>query len=189
MRPGDVILKINGQAITSVAEASRALNAIREDETAARAMGINTFRHLLGTYLLSAFFFGVGGGLLAHLESSVGRPLDLHRRLVPGHIHGLPPGLALVVFDAAVNMGVPTAVRMLQTVLRGVTVDGVMGPETVASAKQYLPRIELIAQYLRLRNSWYRDLAAKSEKHAKYLYGWEMRCWRLALEAGLWRSV
>ncbi|MDP2046935.1 MAG: branched-chain amino acid ABC transporter permease, partial [Deltaproteobacteria bacterium] len=45
----------------------RALNAIREDETAAKAMGINTFRHLLGAYLLSAFFFGVGGGLLAHL--------------------------------------------------------------------------------------------------------------------------
>jgi branched-chain amino acid transport system permease protein len=49
----------------------RALNAIREDETAARAMGINTFRHLLGAYLLSAFWFGVGGGLLAHLITTI----------------------------------------------------------------------------------------------------------------------
>ena len=49
----------------------RALNAIREDETAAKAMGINTFRHLLGAYLLSAFFFGVGGGLLAHLITTI----------------------------------------------------------------------------------------------------------------------
>lgn len=101
----------------------------------------------------------------------------------------LPPALALVLFDAAVNMGPPTAVRILQTVLRHVTVDGVMGPETVSAAKMYLPRTELVAQVMRLRNSWYRDLAAKSEKHARYLFGWEMRLWRLALEAGMWRGL
>ncbi len=49
----------------------RALQAIREDETAAKAMGVNTFRHLLGAYLLSAFCFGVGGGLLAHLITTI----------------------------------------------------------------------------------------------------------------------
>lgn len=103
--------------------------------------------------------------------------------------NALPPALGLCLFDASVNMGVPTAVRILQTVLRNVTVDGVMGPETLSAAKMFLPRPELVAQFMRLRNSWYRDLAAKSEKHAKYLYGWEMRCWRLALEAGRWRGL
>jgi branched-chain amino acid transport system permease protein len=49
----------------------RALKAIREDETAARAMGINSFRHLMLAYVLSAFFFGVGGGLLAHLITTI----------------------------------------------------------------------------------------------------------------------
>lgn len=49
----------------------RALKAIREDETAARAMGVNTFRHLLLAYILSAFFFGIGGGLLAHLITTI----------------------------------------------------------------------------------------------------------------------
>jgi branched-chain amino acid transport system permease protein len=49
----------------------RALKAIREDETAARAMGINTFRHLLLAYVLSAFWLGVGGGLLAHLITTI----------------------------------------------------------------------------------------------------------------------
>ena len=49
----------------------RALKAIRDDETAARAMGIDTFRHLLLAYILSAFFFGVGGGLLAHLITTI----------------------------------------------------------------------------------------------------------------------
>ncbi len=49
----------------------RALQAIREDETAARAMGVDTFRHLLLAYVLSAFFFGVAGGLLAHLITTI----------------------------------------------------------------------------------------------------------------------
>jgi branched-chain amino acid transport system permease protein len=49
----------------------RAMQAIREDETAARAMGVNTFRHLMLAYTLSAFFFGVGGGLLANLITTI----------------------------------------------------------------------------------------------------------------------
>uniref|UniRef100_A0A7V6A0T2 Branched-chain amino acid ABC transporter permease n=1 Tax=Desulfobacca acetoxidans TaxID=60893 RepID=A0A7V6A0T2_9BACT len=49
----------------------RALAAIRQDETAARAMGVNTFKHLLLAYVLSAFFFGMGGGLLAHLITTI----------------------------------------------------------------------------------------------------------------------
>lgn len=113
--------------------------------------------------------------------------LEHYWRPIKGN--ALPPALALCLFDAAVNLGVPQAVRLLQTVLRNVTVDGVMGPETVSAAKMYLPRLELVAQLLRLRSSWYNDLSAKSEKHAKYNYGWQMRCFRLALEAGLWRSA
>jgi branched-chain amino acid transport system permease protein len=49
----------------------RAMQAIREDETAARAMGVDSFRHLLLAYILSAFCFGVGGGLLAHLITTI----------------------------------------------------------------------------------------------------------------------
>ena len=59
--------------ITALVKSSygRAMQAIREDEAAARAMGVNTFRHLLGAYILSAFFFGIGGGLLAHLITTI----------------------------------------------------------------------------------------------------------------------
>jgi len=49
----------------------RALAAIRQDETAARAMGVNTFQHLLLAFGLSAFFFGVGGALMAHLITTI----------------------------------------------------------------------------------------------------------------------
>ena len=49
----------------------RAMKAIREDEAAARAMGIDPFKHLLLAFLVSAFFSGVGGGLLAHLITTI----------------------------------------------------------------------------------------------------------------------
>ena len=44
----------------------------------------------------------------------------------------LPPPLALLVFDAAVNSGVGRAVRWLQAAL-GVAEDGVIGPATLAA--------------------------------------------------------
>jgi branched-chain amino acid transport system permease protein len=49
----------------------RAMMAIRDDETAARAMGVDSFRHLMLAYVLSAFCFGVAGGLLAHLITTI----------------------------------------------------------------------------------------------------------------------
>ena len=48
-----------------------AMKAIRDDEIAARAMGIDPFRHLLLAFLVSAFFSGVSGGLLAHLITTI----------------------------------------------------------------------------------------------------------------------
>jgi branched-chain amino acid transport system permease protein len=49
----------------------RAMKAIREDETAARAIGVDPFRHLLLAFMISAFFSGVAGGLLAHLITTI----------------------------------------------------------------------------------------------------------------------
>lgn len=42
----------------------KALNAIKEDEIAAKSMGINIFRHKLMSFIIGAFFAGIGGGLL-----------------------------------------------------------------------------------------------------------------------------
>lgn len=47
----------------------------------------------------------------------------------------LPPALAVLVFDAAVNSGPDRAVKWLQIALN-VTADGVVGPITSAAAKQ-----------------------------------------------------
>ncbi len=45
----------------------RAFKAIREDEIAAEAMGINLFKHKTLSFAVGAFFAGIGGGLLASL--------------------------------------------------------------------------------------------------------------------------
>jgi lysozyme family protein len=46
----------------------------------------------------------------------------------------LPPALALGVFDFAINAGKGAAIKTLQSAL-GVSVDGVIGPKTIAAAK------------------------------------------------------
>jgi len=47
------------------------LKAIRDDEVAARAMGIDTFRHRMTSFVIGAFFAGVGGALLASLITTI----------------------------------------------------------------------------------------------------------------------
>lgn len=44
----------------------RAFKAIRDNEIAAEAMGINVFRMKLLSFVISSFFAGIGGALLAH---------------------------------------------------------------------------------------------------------------------------
>ncbi|MDY3224433.1 MAG: branched-chain amino acid ABC transporter permease [Candidatus Faecousia sp.] len=43
----------------------RAFKAIRDDEVAAEAMGINLFKHKMLSFVISSFFSGVGGALFA----------------------------------------------------------------------------------------------------------------------------
>jgi branched-chain amino acid transport system permease protein len=45
--------------------------AIRDDESAAKAMGIDVFRHKLLSFSLGAFFAGVGGALLGSLVATI----------------------------------------------------------------------------------------------------------------------
>jgi len=49
----------------------RAFKAIREDEIAAEAMGINLYRHKQLSFCISSFFAGIGGALLAIFMGSV----------------------------------------------------------------------------------------------------------------------
>ncbi len=49
----------------------RALKAIRDDEIAAEAMGVNLFKHKQWSFVISSFFAGIGGALLAMFQNSV----------------------------------------------------------------------------------------------------------------------
>lgn len=49
----------------------RAFKAMREDETAAEAMGINLFKHKSMSFIISCFFTGISGGLLAVFMRSI----------------------------------------------------------------------------------------------------------------------
>lgn len=49
----------------------RAFKAIREDEVAAEAMGINLYRHKQLAFCISSFFAGVGGAMLAMFANTV----------------------------------------------------------------------------------------------------------------------
>jgi branched-chain amino acid transport system permease protein len=49
----------------------RAMKSIREDEVAAEAMGVRAFRYKMMAFIISGFFGGVAGGLLAHLITTI----------------------------------------------------------------------------------------------------------------------
>lgn len=49
----------------------RAMKAIRDDEVAAEALGVNLFKHKIMAFAVSAFFIGVAGALFANLISTI----------------------------------------------------------------------------------------------------------------------
>ncbi len=49
----------------------RAFKAIREDEIAAESMGIYLFKHKIMSFVIGAFFAGIGGGLMSNLIGAI----------------------------------------------------------------------------------------------------------------------
>ncbi len=72
----------------------------------------------------------------------------------------MPPGVALALFDFAVNSGVPRAVRQLQSIL-GVEVDGIVGPQTLAAISRADPD-DLVRRLTRARLGFLARLATWS---------------------------
>ena len=60
----------------------RALLAIREDEVAAEAMGVDTTGYKVRAFVIAAAFAGLAGGLLVHSSSSSVTPRIVHLREV-----------------------------------------------------------------------------------------------------------
>ena len=96
--------------------------------------------------------------------------------------NSLPEGLALVLFDAAVNQGVGTAVKFIQSAV-GTSVDGNLGNGTLTSIKSFVLTYTvqyLIALFLRNRLfSYLQDSGWKIEGQ-----GWSERLFSMAITAG-----
>ena len=82
------------------------------------------------------------------------------------------------VFDAAVNMGPKTAVRLLQQAVSEcghvVSVDGGWGPNTLAAANA-CDEACLTAAFRAERVQHYQDIADNDPEKAVYLRGWKAR--------------
>jgi lysozyme family protein len=68
----------------------------------------------------------------------------------------LPSGIDFLVFDAAVNMGAGRASKLLQETI-GVTVDGIIGPVTVAVAL-HQDMDSVIVRFSQHKEAFYRSL-------------------------------
>lgn len=91
----------------------------------------------------------------------------------------LPPAIALLAFDAAVNSGPDRAARWLQTAL-GVHVDGAIGPITIAAAKNCAGKgAAVLAEYQAQRLMFLTSLPT----WRTFALGWSRRVCTLQFEA------
>lgn len=85
----------------------------------------------------------------------------------------LPPGLDYAMFDFAVNSGVRLAVRKLQAIVAA-TIDGSMGPKTIAAVNGYVATYGLAETIDRLCRERMRFLKAL-DTFATFGKGWTAR--------------
>src|ERR1700712_11965 len=95
----------------------RAMEAMREDETAAAVMGVNLARYKMGALLASAILAGLAGCLNAHVSSFIG-PAE----------YGFEPAVTILSYALLGGIGTPLApvlgafvLTVLPEVLRGVS--------------------------------------------------------------------
>src|SRR5690606_11925483 len=87
------------------------------------------------------------------------------------------PDVAAKAFDLAVNMAPAVAHRCLQRALhacgqRHVTIDGVLGPQTIGAANAVRPRAALLAALRAEAAAYYRALVERRPELAKFERGW-----------------
>ncbi|MSR42586.1 MAG: branched-chain amino acid ABC transporter permease [Pedosphaera sp.] len=96
----------------------RGFIAVRDDEVAAAAMGINPTRYKVTAFVLGAFWAGIAGGLYAHLKSSLNptgfdfmRSIEIVVMVILGGM-GNTPG---VIIAAVLLTLLPVGLRELPT--------------------------------------------------------------------------
>lgn len=98
-----------------------------------------------------------------------------------------PSPLDLLLFDAYVNHRPKSAVRLIQTAL-GVEADGILGPITIAKARELVAEDgdgmwAAIERYAEARRQLYTRIVAEDPTQAVFLKGWIARAERVAAQA------
>ncbi len=111
------ILSIAAVSAIQNSRFGRALQAIREDEIAAEAMGINATRYKIQAFAIGAFFAGVGGAFYAHFIAYINpsdfaflKSVDILNMVVLGGL-GSVPG---TVLGASILTIAPEFLRFMQ---------------------------------------------------------------------------
>lgn len=102
----------------------------------------------------------------------------------PARCGELPPGLALSVFDMAVNQGQGAAVRALQRAV-GATPDGAIGSRTIAAANARNDQAAVLTEFLARRLKRYSEI--DTARLDAFALGWFRRAIsidRSAMSAG-----
>lgn len=82
----------------------------------------------------------------------------------------LPNYLKLMHFDTAVNSGISRANKILQKAIGTVSVDGILGPKTLAAAASIT-----LGNYAIERCLFYAKIVRHKPSQAKFLVGWVLR--------------
>jgi lysozyme family protein len=114
---------------------------------------------------------------IKNLTLDQAKAIYLREYWTPAHCDVLPPALAIMLFDSAVNQGVVTAQRMLQMAL-GTSPDGVIGPHCVYQISKSDLR-ELSALFMAERVLRY----ARTNNFDRYGRGWMKRLFEIHADA------
>lgn len=94
----------------------------------------------------------------------------------------LPPAYACFLFDSVINHRAKTAVKFLQQTFR-VSVDGILGSETLGAINRFKSNSEHIRASLLLsfayRADFYHDLVVENASQERFLMGWLRRLFSL----------
>jgi len=95
--------------------------------------------------------------------------------------------LQFILFDTAVNMGVGTAIDKLQRTYNmlsesTITVDGVIGPQTIGAVNNYAHIGILKFAYLIMRGERYFDIVRSRHSQKSFIRGWLNRLRSMTLE-------
>ena len=90
----------------------------------------------------------------------------------------LPYNLRYIHLDTSINMGISTAIKLLQKAAK-INIDGIIGPQTIEESKKVT-----LQNYIDERRKKYEEIIKNNPKNIKFKKGWLSRIQRI-LEFGI----